>query len=717
MKCHQRWRLFLSLFILFHTHPAFALEENEREKLKVLLSLSLKELMDVEIKTAGKTTEKISDVPASVILVTRQDIQRYGYTQLADILRHVSGMYLIDFYGLGGPAYGVRGYLNPGVSRNVIILINGIDHVFDYASSYFISSISIPVEAIDRIEIVRGPQSTIYGSGAFFGVINIITNELHQEQGVASSVTASLGTDGLHKRTARTSYKQEKANIVVNTGYAKTDGGDFKYSDLTTRDFGLPPKASTKGQLESAHTYLDISASYEPFSLTFTHHRSKVGGIATRPHIRTGSVRLHEANRLRLGYEIDLNDQWSLNSHVAYIEADTEFSYDSSIATDLWSVQFEKTRTYEAEMTLAWKSENLDGLLGAYYRYTPEVFTYLDVPSFPFVSFQNSTQRLEEGEALAKRALFSQFSYSLNDRWKWVAGLRLEEQAGYNTFSEYGYTPETHRAWNFYYEKQDIAVIPRLAVLYTPNDAHLLKLMYGKAINAPSFGQNTTAQLNDNSPRLKNEEIETLELNYLATLSPKYSITAHFFHNRLSGLFSNIGILTGSNQYTFSLRNAGRWSTNGVELGLQGNPYDNLQFELGFVYQHTKDVNNPNIKVSYSPSLLGQLKLSYQWDSQWSLGMTGYYVSKMSLFFDPTLANSEGGFGQYITGKESEGYFVLGANVRFQDWLSKGTSVSLRINNLLDQKVIHPTHTRNTWMDKGAIGEERQFIFSLGYDF
>jgi outer membrane receptor for ferrienterochelin and colicins len=166
--------------------------------------------MDVEIKTAGKTTEKISDVPASVILVTRQDIQRYGYTQLSDILRHVSGMYLIDFYGLGGSAYGVRGYLNPGVSRNMIILINGIDQVFDYASSYFLSSMSIPVEAIDRIEIVRGPQSTIYGSGAFFGVINIITNELHQEQGVASSVTASLGTDGLHKRTVPVTNRKKQ---------------------------------------------------------------------------------------------------------------------------------------------------------------------------------------------------------------------------------------------------------------------------------------------------------------------------------------------------------------------------------------------------------------------------------------------------------------------------------------------------------------------------
>ncbi len=64
-----------------------------------LLSLSLEELMQIEINSANKISEKIGEIPASVVLITRQDIQRFGYTTLDDILQHVSGVYSIDFYG------------------------------------------------------------------------------------------------------------------------------------------------------------------------------------------------------------------------------------------------------------------------------------------------------------------------------------------------------------------------------------------------------------------------------------------------------------------------------------------------------------------------------------------------------------------------------------------------------------------------------------------
>ncbi|OUD14042.1 TonB-dependent receptor [Thioflexithrix psekupsensis] len=717
MKLYRRWLLFFALFILFYSYSALALG-NEKEKLKTLLSLSLKELMEIEIETAGKTTEKISNVPASVVLVTRQDIQRYGYTQLNDILQHVAGMYQLEFYGAGGPAYGMRGYISTASpNRDIIILINGIEHVFDYNMSYFSNNIAVPVEAIDRIEIVRGPQSTIYGSGAFFGVINIITNEISQEQGVASRVTASIGSDGIHKRTARTSYKSEKGQIVVNTGYAKSDGADILYSELTSHSFGLPPDASTGGRLEAAETYLDISARYQDFSADFTYNQSKEEGFISRPHARTGSVRDHEASRLRLGYQKEFADQWMINGRLTYIIADTLHNYDSNVVTDAWSVQREETEAYEAELILNYKGEKLDWISGLYYRHAPSVSTYLDVPPFPMPSFHNSTQRLVDGDALAKRALFSQIGYAPNVHWKWVAGLRLEQQLGYSTFSEYGYTSEVYQAWNYSYDKQKVAVIPRLALLYTPNDDHLFKLMYGKAITSPSFGQNTTAQLNSNGVILTNQEIETFELDYLHSFSSKYSFIAHFFHNRLSGLLNSQRKLTSEDEYSFVLGNYGDWSTNGVELNLLGNPYDNWQFELGFTYQKTKDMNQAHIKVPYSPSLLGQLKLSYQWNSQWSLGMTGYYVSKMSLFFDPTLPNNDGSFGRYIEGRESNNYFVLGTNLRFQDWWDKGTYLSLRIDNLLNKKIIHPTYPRNAWIDKGAIGQERQFVFSLGYDF
>ncbi|OUD14040.1 TonB-dependent receptor plug domain-containing protein [Thioflexithrix psekupsensis] len=713
---HHFYGSFLSFCVALACH---ANDDQNLDDVKKLMSLSLLDLMSVEIETAGKTVEKISVVPASVVLVTRQDIQRYGYSRLTDILDHVSGMYKLDNYGPSGPAYGVRGYLAPSsTNRNIIVLINGVNHVSDYDSTYFFSSINVPVEAIDRIEIVRGPQSTIYGSGASFGVINIITNEVHQEQGYASSVSASVGTNGIQRRTARSSYKYEKGQVVVNLGYYRDDGHDQCYTDLSSRQYPVAPDFSTKDHLEKAETYVDISASYQDFSVDLTHNKNRTGGLMTNPVSRSGTIRYSESTRLRLNYKTDLSEQWALNAHLTYAHINAYYDYDSISATDLWSVQTERSRSYEGEVTLNWKaSEKIDWLSGLYYRHTPELSTYIDIPPWPIPSLNDSTQRLAPGEALVKRALFSQISYTQNEQWKWVAGLRLEEQLGYDAAFEYGYTPEQYRSWNFYYDKQDVTLIPRLAVIYTPNETHLFKLMYGKAINSPSFGQNTTARINPNLPSLENEEIETIELNYLTSLTPQYGLTANIFHNRLKNLLSRTVTSSADSQYVVILGNSGSWSTNGLELGLRGNPADQWQFELNLTYQETNNQDNSTIKAAYSPSLLGQLKLSYQLNSQWSLGMTGYYVSKMSLFFDSTLKNSDGSFGRYITGEEGNDYFILGTNVRFQDWLAKGTYLNLHINNLLDQKIVYPTYPRATWMDKGTIGEERQFILSLGYDF
>ena len=70
-------------------------------------------------------------------------------------------------------SYGVRGFWSKGWNDNVIIMVNGVDQISDYFNDYPLTTIAVPVEAIDKIEVVRGPMSVIYGSGAFFGAINI----------------------------------------------------------------------------------------------------------------------------------------------------------------------------------------------------------------------------------------------------------------------------------------------------------------------------------------------------------------------------------------------------------------------------------------------------------------------------------------------------------------------------------------------------------------
>jgi len=136
-----------------------------------IFDLSLEDLMNIEVQSAAKAQSKIEQIPASAVVVTREDIEAYGYKSLTEILEHVTGMYFIDDHAHKGPIFGVRGFLTH-YPKNIMVLVNGVDYQRKAISGWEFSRIPVPVEAIDKIEIIRGPMSIVYGSGAFFGVIN-----------------------------------------------------------------------------------------------------------------------------------------------------------------------------------------------------------------------------------------------------------------------------------------------------------------------------------------------------------------------------------------------------------------------------------------------------------------------------------------------------------------------------------------------------------------
>jgi len=156
---------------------------------KDIFELSLEELMQVEVTTASKTSQKISDVPASVVVVSREEIERYGFKTFEEILENITGIYITDdlFY----KTVSVRGFWSPK-PNHIVILINGVPQ-YGFYESAVLSAMFIPVQSIERIEIIRGPMSVIYGSGAFFGAINVITNTSVSEN-PQSNISASLGS-------------------------------------------------------------------------------------------------------------------------------------------------------------------------------------------------------------------------------------------------------------------------------------------------------------------------------------------------------------------------------------------------------------------------------------------------------------------------------------------------------------------------------------------
>ena len=155
-----------------------AQQASEGLVLKGVAGLSLEELMQLKVSTvegASKREQSVSDAPSAVTIVTSQDIRQYGYRTLADLLDAVRGIYATNSRSYS--FLGVRGFNRPGdYGGRSLILLNGQrlnEPVFDTAA--FGQDFVLDGDLIGRVEIVRGPGSTLYGNNAFFSVVNVIT--------------------------------------------------------------------------------------------------------------------------------------------------------------------------------------------------------------------------------------------------------------------------------------------------------------------------------------------------------------------------------------------------------------------------------------------------------------------------------------------------------------------------------------------------------------
>ena len=129
------------------------------------------------VNAVSRTSEAVSDVPAVVTVITRQQIERWGYRSLAEVLEQIPGFYLIDDHVTPNVAVrGVSGGLR-AQSGLIQLTIDGQPLVYRPTAARWLGPEAIPVTAIERIEIIRGPGSTVYGADAFLGVINIVTRD------------------------------------------------------------------------------------------------------------------------------------------------------------------------------------------------------------------------------------------------------------------------------------------------------------------------------------------------------------------------------------------------------------------------------------------------------------------------------------------------------------------------------------------------------------
>jgi vitamin B12 transporter len=193
--------------------------------------LAAQEAIPDTVVTATRIPTPQERVPAAVTVLTREDIEERGYQTLAEALRSVPGLRLVQGGGVGQQA---SAFLRGGASRHVLVLLDGVpvndpsepNGAFNFGNEL--------LGDIERIEVLRGPASSLYGSGAIGGVVNLITRRAPQGVAVQAFGEAAAGTES----TARGTFG------LAGTG----ERWDYMLAGqgLTTRGFDIvPPRMAT----------------------------------------------------------------------------------------------------------------------------------------------------------------------------------------------------------------------------------------------------------------------------------------------------------------------------------------------------------------------------------------------------------------------------------------------------------------------------------------
>ncbi len=682
-----------------------------------LIHLSFVDLMDVKIKTAGKRDESISDIPASVVVISRAEVATYGYTTLTEMLQSVPSLYYIDDYGEGGPNFGVRGSWSGIPNDNMIILVNGVPQTNDAFPNFPISDLAIPVESIDRVEVIRGPMSVMYGNGAFYGAVNIITNEAESE-GVHQLVSAMFGAHRTRNLLVRTSGRSDDFKYTLNLSAHNSYGLDVRLSSMMSdtsslAGYGLSGSSATGGLMENENKRFEFSGSFRELYFNLVQVEANSEPYFNPPSFSPGNEQRVSYSNLAVGYRRRPSDRVALDARLTYYRTRSEWQYDF-LFDGFYANQQIWADAYDLKLDLhADPSAELSMTGGVSYRSIVDAGNMFDLPSFGNPALKSNRIVLSGEDNIVTQAAYFQATYRASSMMSFVAGARLEQSPSYMLDAKFGQGTSASEWIVAEFRRDEVEFMPRLSVILKPTPKHVLKMMYGRAINRPSFFQDYLAIRDISRPALQPEGIQTFELNYLTELSKGLSASVSLYRNTLDSLITRVIEFDSLNAYDSWSENAGEMITNGVEVNLSIAPVHRLGGDLSVSYQTTKDQRSmyEDVEVAYSPSLLAYFKAVYDVRESVTLAITGNFVDGMEPYWDETktdvndevILNARGPSGGRI-GLAADGYFTLGTNLRIERIFGSKWYVNIKGVNLLDEVIRYPVFTNTSWADRGTIG-------------
>jgi iron complex outermembrane receptor protein len=191
-----------------------------------LVDSSLEDLMNLEVTSVAKKAEKMSKTAAAIFVISQEDIHNSGATNIPDLLRMVPGVDVAQI-DANTWAISIRGF-NDRIADKVLVLIDGRTVYTPTTSGVYWDQLDVPLEDIDRIEIIRGPGGTVWGANAMNGVIDILTKDAHNTLGTL--LTAGGGSQGSAQALA------QYGGSAGQSGAWRVFGDDSNHGNLTASD-------------------------------------------------------------------------------------------------------------------------------------------------------------------------------------------------------------------------------------------------------------------------------------------------------------------------------------------------------------------------------------------------------------------------------------------------------------------------------------------------
>ncbi len=539
------------------------------------------------VSIATGTKKAIHKAPSVATVITSDDIQAMGANTIHQVIETVTGIHTYPSnVNRMNPSYSIRG-IHTTENSQVLVLVNGVRTTYAFNGAKW-NIFDLGVNLIDRVEVIRGPGSAVYGADAYSGVINVITkgteNIFNNDTGIK---TGSFNT-----RSAWFNYgfQQDDLKLSFNGQWQDTSGDSSRVvqTDLLHL-LGLSGLSNAPGSLDTRHRYVDLHAQldYKGAYANLWHLDIEGGTGAGAAQALSNSDKVtSKQTNIEIGYKTNITDNFNIDVNL-YHQKYESFSYfkifpDGYIDANgveynegfIGVPQTEDTN-YGFKLISTYSGINLHNFRIEFgYTDTEEITDELKNFGPGIIEAGQTTQDDTLTSVKGTPYIFlgdneRQLSYiSLQDEWAFASDWELTAGIRYDDYSDFGST-----------------VNPRLALVWQTKHNLTTKLLYGSAFRAPSFGE----LYSSNNPvllgnaDLKPEEISTWELALDYRPNFDWKLLFNIYKYQATDLIS---VVAGKKENVLEQDGIGsefeaHWQLN-----------EHLKIKLGYAWQDAEDSDN-----------------------------------------------------------------------------------------------------------------------------